>query len=239
MQSYHGYFTKKPFSPCPWGLGVGCVSRGWAPSRPAGQVPHFSSPRRAPQIRPKDCAEWPPLCPSGETGCCWWWAAGEVSSATRRGWPWMSRQAREAPVHPCGEPPRAGIPAGSWSVQEETLREPRARTGQPLGPGPAQLVPPLQLCLRPLPSGFIPKVGKLVKEAASHSNLKRVTLELGGKNPCIVCADADRESPCSQASQRLHSIHSFLLTSLPESEPAEKNRHMRHGDASPPRVVPP
>lgn len=38
------------------------------------------------------------------------------------------------------------------------------------------------------------QVGKLVKEAASRSNLKRVTLELGGKNPCIVCADADRES---------------------------------------------
>ncbi|XP_012659892.1 aldehyde dehydrogenase family 1 member A3 isoform X2 [Otolemur garnettii] len=35
------------------------------------------------------------------------------------------------------------------------------------------------------------QVGKLVKEAASRSNLKRVTLELGGKNPCIVCADAD------------------------------------------------
>nr|BAF93875.1 aldehyde dehydrogenase family 1 subfamily A3 [Rattus norvegicus] len=35
------------------------------------------------------------------------------------------------------------------------------------------------------------EVGKLVKEAASRSNLKRVTLELGGRNPCIVCADAD------------------------------------------------
>nr|KAF6399106.1 aldehyde dehydrogenase 1 family member A3 [Molossus molossus] len=35
------------------------------------------------------------------------------------------------------------------------------------------------------------EVGKLIKEAASRSNLKRVTLELGGKNPCIVCADAD------------------------------------------------
>ncbi|XP_068954555.1 retinaldehyde dehydrogenase 3 isoform X2 [Petaurus breviceps papuanus] len=35
------------------------------------------------------------------------------------------------------------------------------------------------------------EVGKLIKEAASKSNLKRVTLELGGKNPCIVCADAD------------------------------------------------
>ncbi|XP_068131197.1 retinaldehyde dehydrogenase 3 [Hyperolius riggenbachi] len=37
------------------------------------------------------------------------------------------------------------------------------------------------------------EVGKLVKEAASASNLKRVTLELGGKNPCIVFADADLE----------------------------------------------
>ncbi|XP_069481129.1 retinaldehyde dehydrogenase 3 isoform X2 [Ambystoma mexicanum] len=37
------------------------------------------------------------------------------------------------------------------------------------------------------------EVGKLIKEAASKSNLKRVTLELGGKNPCIVFADCDLE----------------------------------------------
>lgn len=46
---------------------------------------------------------------------------------------------------------------------------------------------------------FILKVGKLVKEAASRSNLKRVTLELGGKNPCIVCADADCKSLSAEA----------------------------------------
>uniref|UniRef100_A0A7N6AP51 Aldehyde dehydrogenase domain-containing protein n=1 Tax=Anabas testudineus TaxID=64144 RepID=A0A7N6AP51_ANATE len=34
-------------------------------------------------------------------------------------------------------------------------------------------------------------VGQLIKEAAAKSNLKRVTLELGGKNPCIVFADCD------------------------------------------------
>uniref|UniRef100_A0A8C4EWB5 Aldehyde dehydrogenase 1 family, member A3 n=1 Tax=Dicentrarchus labrax TaxID=13489 RepID=A0A8C4EWB5_DICLA len=33
------------------------------------------------------------------------------------------------------------------------------------------------------------EVGQLIKEAAAKSNLKRVTLELGGKNPCIVFAD--------------------------------------------------
>ncbi|KAK7802928.1 hypothetical protein U0070_015932 [Myodes glareolus] len=37
------------------------------------------------------------------------------------------------------------------------------------------------------------QVGKLIKEAAGKSNLKRVTLELGGKSPCIVFADADCE----------------------------------------------
>lgn len=35
------------------------------------------------------------------------------------------------------------------------------------------------------------EVGKLIKEAAGKSNLKRVTLELGGKSPNIIFADAD------------------------------------------------
>uniref|UniRef100_A0A672YMF5 Aldehyde dehydrogenase 1 family, member A3 n=1 Tax=Sphaeramia orbicularis TaxID=375764 RepID=A0A672YMF5_9TELE len=35
------------------------------------------------------------------------------------------------------------------------------------------------------------QVGQLIKEAAAKSNLKRVTLELGGKNPCIVFSDCD------------------------------------------------
>ena len=34
-------------------------------------------------------------------------------------------------------------------------------------------------------------VGKLITKASADSNLKRLTLELGGKNPSIVCADAD------------------------------------------------
>ena len=35
------------------------------------------------------------------------------------------------------------------------------------------------------------EVGKLVMAAAARSNLKPVTLELGGKSPMIVCEDAD------------------------------------------------
>jgi aldehyde dehydrogenase (NAD+) len=38
------------------------------------------------------------------------------------------------------------------------------------------------------------EVGHLIMEAAAKSNLKRVTLELGGKSPNIVFADADMDA---------------------------------------------
>ena len=37
------------------------------------------------------------------------------------------------------------------------------------------------------------QVGKKIMEAAAKSNLKRVTLELGGKSPLVVFEDADRK----------------------------------------------
>ncbi|KAF0043219.1 hypothetical protein F2P81_004556 [Scophthalmus maximus] len=45
------------------------------------------------------------------------------------------------------------------------------------------------------------EVGKLIQEAAGKSNLKRVTLELGGKNPNIIFADADMDLAVEQAHQ--------------------------------------
>ncbi|XP_044515465.1 aldehyde dehydrogenase, cytosolic 2 isoform X5 [Gracilinanus agilis] len=45
------------------------------------------------------------------------------------------------------------------------------------------------------------EVGLLIKEAAGKSNLKRVSLELGGKSPCIVFADADLDSAVEFAHQ--------------------------------------
>ncbi|XP_008591545.1 PREDICTED: aldehyde dehydrogenase, cytosolic 2 [Galeopterus variegatus] len=47
------------------------------------------------------------------------------------------------------------------------------------------------------------EVGKMIKEAAGKSNLKRVTLELGGKSPCIVFADADLDVAVEIAHQGL------------------------------------
>uniref|UniRef100_G3PTF3 Aldehyde dehydrogenase 1 family, member A2 n=1 Tax=Gasterosteus aculeatus aculeatus TaxID=481459 RepID=G3PTF3_GASAC len=45
------------------------------------------------------------------------------------------------------------------------------------------------------------EVGKLIQEAAGKSNLKRVTLELGGKSPNIIFADADLDLAVEQAHQ--------------------------------------
>lgn len=49
--------------------------------------------------------------------------------------------------------------------------------------------------------------GRKVQEAAAKSNLKHVTLELGGKSPCLVFDDANFEAAATHASQ------GFLLNS--------------------------
>ena len=46
------------------------------------------------------------------------------------------------------------------------------------------------------------QIGQLIPVMAAQSNLKRVTLELGGKSPNIVLADADCEYRLSHATTR-------------------------------------
>lgn len=48
------------------------------------------------------------------------------------------------------------------------------------------------------------ETGKKVQEAAAKSNLKRVTLELGGKSPLIICEDADLDYAVSVAHRAIY-----------------------------------
>ena len=47
------------------------------------------------------------------------------------------------------------------------------------------------------------EVGHLIQKAAGNSNLKRVTLELGGKSLSIVLADADMDHAVEQRQEAL------------------------------------
>ena len=72
-------------------------------------------------------------------------------------------------------------------------------------------------------------VGRLVQKAASESNLKKVSLELGGKSPLIVFDDADldqalgaaqvglflNQGQCCCASSRLFVQDTCVNTTLP------------------------
>lgn len=51
------------------------------------------------------------------------------------------------------------------------------------------------------------EVGHLIMEAAGKTNLKRVTLELGGKSPCIIFADADLATAVEQSHQFIFFNH--------------------------------
>ena len=115
MQSYHAYFTEKPFSPCPRG------PRSWGAFPEDGHLPALQirspvslalggssdqtkGPRRAatPQSLRQDQLLLAVGGRRGQLSCSPWVAVGE---------PW----ACEAPAHSCRELLRAWIPAGSRS----------------------------------------------------------------------------------------------------------------------------
>lgn len=51
------------------------------------------------------------------------------------------------------------------------------------------------------------EVGKLIMAAAAQSNLKRVSLELGGKSPLIICEDADLDEAATIAHNAIFANH--------------------------------
>jgi acyl-CoA reductase-like NAD-dependent aldehyde dehydrogenase len=47
------------------------------------------------------------------------------------------------------------------------------------------------------------KIGKLIQQAAGASNLKRVTLELGGKSPIVILDDMNVDHAVNMAHEAL------------------------------------
>lgn len=62
------------------------------------------------------------------------------------------------------------------------------------------------------------ETGKIVLELAAKSNLKKVTLELGGKSPFIVCEDADVDQAVEMAHFALFFNQVSLLKLLLRAE---------------------
>ena len=65
-------------------------------------------------------------------------------------------------------------------------------------------------------------VGKLIQMASAKSNLKKVTLELGGKSPNIILQDADRKlSPLCQSGK--FTVYIFTLSNMSINKIIEDN----------------
>ena len=156
LQIYHGE-TEKPFSPSSRG------TRSWGAFPEDGHLPvlQIRSPVSLALGGPSDQTKGPrrAAAPQSLRQDQLLLAVGGRRGQLRRS-PWVAvgePWAFEAPAHSCRELLEPGFQPGHGRVQEDTLREPRARRGQHHGPGPAQIVPPLQLCLRLLLSGFYPE----------------------------------------------------------------------------------
>lgn len=58
-------------------------------------------------------------------------------------------------------------------------------------PGSKSLLAYFHFLVPSLITASVFQVGRLILAAAAKSNLKRVSLELGGKSPLVICSDAD------------------------------------------------
>lgn len=67
------------------------------------------------------------------------------------------------------------------------------------------------------------EAGRDVMQSAARSNLKPVTLELGGKSPMIIFDDADMEASVEAAHQAIFYNQVFFLTFL-KLQPHYKER---------------
>merc|ERR1712039_207056 len=94
-------------------------------------------------------------------------------------------------------------------------------------------------------------VGHKIIEASAQSNMKRVTLELGGKSPMIVCKDADLDQAavachiglflnmgqCCAASSRIF-VHEDVHDAFVEKVVALAKRLRTQGDVTSPTDIP-
>ena len=69
-------------------------------------------------------------------------------------------------------------------------------------------------------------VGRKIMEAAAQSNLKKVTLELGGKSPNVIFDDADLDAAVNWASHGVLSVfHPLRLSSSNDLAASTTGRH--------------
>ncbi|XP_006863195.1 PREDICTED: aldehyde dehydrogenase X, mitochondrial isoform X2 [Chrysochloris asiatica] len=102
---------------------------------------------------------------------------------------------RHEPVGVCGQI----IPWNFPLVMQGWKLAPALATGNTVVMKVAEQTPLSALYL----ASLIKEVGHLIQKAAGDSNLKRVTLELGGKSPSIVLADADLGHAVEQCHEAL------------------------------------
>ena len=112
--------------PAPGPSVVGCVSRGWAPSRAADQVPRFSSPRRSLRSDQRTAQSGRPSVPRARPA-----AAGGRRQARSAPPLAVGGHGRATGLRGSGPPLRGAAQSRDSTGSQDTLREPRACSDRP------------------------------------------------------------------------------------------------------------